>query len=149
MQNQYVVFQLEDELYGVDILQVRGIEKMLPLTRVPNAPSFVKGVCNLRGSVIPVIDLKKRLGLQPNRDDSNAKIIIVNVGKQTVGMTIDAAADVVSLDSGDVEPSPSLSSGIDAEFISGVAKINNRLLIILDMERILTVDQINLLDKLG
>jgi len=58
MQNQYVVFQLEDELYGVDILQVRGIEKMLPLTRVPNAPSFVKGVCNLRGSVIPVIDLK-------------------------------------------------------------------------------------------
>lgn len=149
MLKQYVVFQLEDELYGVEILQVRGIEKVLPLTRVPNAPSFVKGVCNLRGSVIPVIDLKKRLGLSSSGDDSNAKIIIVNVGKQVVGMTIDAAADVVSLDSSQVEPSPSLVSGIDAQFISGVAKVSNRLLIILDMESILTTDQINLLDKLG
>ncbi len=148
MLKQYVVFQLEDELYGVEILQVRGIEKMLPLTRVPNAPSFVKGVCNLRGSVIPVIDLKKRLGLSSGAEDSNAKIIVVNVGKQIVGMTIDAAADVVSLDSNQVEPSPSLVSGIDAQFISGVAKVSNRLLIILDMERILTADQINLLDRL-
>jgi len=145
--NQYVVFQLEDELYGVDIRQVRGIEKLLPLTRVPNAPSFVKGVCNLRGSVIPVIDLKKRLSL-PGQQDKNAKIIIVNVGKQIVGMTIDATADVVSLNSEDVEPSPSLISGIDSEFIHGVAKVSNRLLIILDMERILTVEQVNLLDSL-
>lgn len=149
MLNQYVVFQLEDELYGVEILQVRRIEKMLPLTRVPNAPSFVKGVCNLRGSVIPVIDLKKRLGLPSGHEDGNTKIVVVNVGKQVVGMTIDAEADVVSLDSDQVEPSPALVSGIDAEFISGVAKINNRLLIILDTERILTVDQINLLDNLG
>ncbi|MGI6364559.1 MAG: chemotaxis protein CheW [Bacillota bacterium] len=149
MLKQYVVFQLEDELYGVEILQVRGIEKMLPLTRVPNAPSFVKGVCNLRGSVIPVIDLKKRLGLASTGEVSDAKIIIVNVGKQVVGMTIDAAADVVSLDSNQVEPSPTLVSGIDAQFISGVAKVSNRLLIILDMERILTADQIDDLKKLG
>ena len=149
MLKHYVVFQLEDELYGVEILQVRGIEKMLPLTRVPNAPSFVKGVCNLRGSVIPVIDLKKRLGLASTGEVSDAKIIIVNVGKQVVGMTIDAAADVVSLDSNQVEPSPTLVSGIDAQFISGVAKVSNRLLIILDMERILTADQIDDLKKLG
>lgn len=148
MLNQYVVFQLEDELYGVDIHQVRGIEKLLPLTRVPNAPKFVKGVCNLRGSVIPVIDLKKRLDL-PGKQDENAKIIIVNIGKQTVGMTIDAAADVVSINSQEVEPSPALVSGIDAEFIQGVAKISNRLLIILNLERILTVDQIHLLDNMG
>lgn len=149
MLKQYVVFQLEDELYGVEILQVRGIEKMLPLTRVPNAPSFVKGVCNLRGSVIPVIDLKKRLGLASTEEASNAKIIVVNIGKQIVGMTIDAAADVVSLDSNQVEPSPTLVAGIDAQFISGVAKVSNRLLIILDMERILTADQIEDLQKLG
>ena len=147
MLNQYVVFQLEDELYGVNILQVRGIEKMLPLTRVPNAPPFVKGVCNLRGSVIPVIDLKKKLGL-PQKEDPTAKIIVVNVGKHTVGMTIDEAADVVTLDASEVEPSPSLVAGIDAEYISGVAKVHNRLLIILDMERILTADQINLLNEL-
>lgn len=145
---QFVVFQLEDELYGVNIHQVRGIEKMLPLTRVPNAPSFVKGVCNLRGSVIPVIDLKKRLAISETKDDKNAKIIIVNVDRHMVGMTIDAANDVVSIDASNVEPSPSLISGIDAEFIHGVAKVSNRLLVILDLERILTVDQISLLENL-
>lgn len=146
MLKQFVVFHLEDELYGVDIHQVRGIEKLLPLTRVPNAPSFVKGVCNLRGSVIPVIDLKKRLDIPGGLDESKAKIIIVNIGRQTVGMTIDAAADVVSFESEDIEPSPSLVTGIDVEFIEGVAKISNRLLIILSLERILTVDQVRLLD---
>jgi len=149
MLNQYVVFQLEEELYGVDIHQVRHIEKLPPLTRVPNAPPFVRGVCNFRGSVIPVIDLKKRLDIQGSQDDANAKIIIVNIGRQTVGMTIDAAADVVSINSQEVEPSPSLVTGIDVEFIQGVAKISNRLLIILDLERILTVDQVNVLDKMG
>lgn len=149
MLNQYVVFHLEDELYGVDIHQVRGIEKILPLTRVPNAPAFVRGVCNLRGSVIPVIDLKQRLAIPGGLDEANAKIIIVNIGKQTVGMTIDAAADVVSIESQDVEPSPTLVTGIDTEFIQGVAKISNRLLIILNLERILTVDQATLLGKMG
>lgn len=148
MANQFVVFQLEEELYGVDIHQVRGIEKVLPLTRVPNAPSYVKGVCNLRGSVIPVIDLKERLSLTKTLDEKNAKIIIINVGKNTVGMTIDGANDVVSIDPKEIEPSPSLVSGIDAEFIQGVAKISNRLLVILDLERILTVDQISQLAAL-
>lgn len=117
---------------------------MLSLTRVPNAPPFVIGVCNLRGSVIPVIDLKQRLALPSNLDE-NAKIIFVNVGKQVVGMTIDSAVDVTSIDSDEIEPSPSLVTGIDSQFIQGVAKVSNRLLIILDMERVLTVDQLNVL----
>ncbi|HOC05836.1 MAG: chemotaxis protein CheW [Bacillota bacterium] len=144
MLKQFVVFPLEDELYGVDIHQVMRIEKMLSLTRVPNAPPFVIGVCNLRGSVIPVIDLKQRLALPSNLDE-NAKIIFVNVGKQVVGMTIDSAVDVTSIDSDEIEPSPSLVTGIDSQFIQGVAKVSNRLLIILDMERVLTVDQLNVL----
>ncbi|MDD2282339.1 MAG: chemotaxis protein CheW [Eubacteriales bacterium] len=147
MLKQFVVFQLEDELYGIDIHQVMRIEKMLPLTRVPNAPSFVIGVCNLRGSVVPVIDLKKRLAL-PSRQDENAKIIIVNAGKQVVGMTIDATVDVSSIESDEIEPSPALVTGIDSQFIQGVAKISNRLLIILDMERVLTVDQFNVLENM-
>lgn len=147
MHKQYVVFQLEDELYGVDIHQVTRIEKMMPLTRVPNAPPFVLGVCNLRGSVIPVIELKKRLGL-PSHPDENAKVIIVNIGKQLVGMIIDASVDVTSLDSSEIEPSPSLVTGVDARFIQGVAKISNRLLIILDMERVLSVDQLNVLETM-
>lgn len=108
MLKQFVVFPLEDELYGVDIHQVMRIEKMLSLTRVPNAPPFVIGVCNLRGSVIPVIDLKQRLALPSNLDE-NAKIIFVNVGKQVVGMTIDSAVDVTSIDSDEIEPSPAWS----------------------------------------
>jgi purine-binding chemotaxis protein CheW len=147
MLKQFVVFPLEDELYGVDIHQVMRIEKMLPLTRVPNAPSFVIGVCNLRGSVIPVIDLKQRLTL-PSNIDENAKIIFVHVGKQVVGMTIDSSVDVTSIDSDEIEPSPSLVTGIDSQFIQGVAKISNRLLIVLDMERVLTLDQLNVLADL-
>lgn len=147
MLKQFVVFPLEDELYGVDIHQVMRIEKMLPLTRVPNAPPFVIGVCNLRGSVIPVIDLKQRLTL-PSKLDENAKIIFVNVGKQVVGMTIDSSVDVTSIESDEIEPSPSLVTGIDSQFIQGVAKISNRLLIVLDMERVLTIDQINVLADL-
>lgn len=147
MLKQYVVFPLENELYGIDINQVLRIEKMLPLTRVPSAPPFVVGVCNLRGSVIPVIDLKKRLAL-PSRLDDNAKIIIVSVGKQTVGMTIDASVDVASIQAEEIEPSPSLVTGIDSQFILGVGKHSNRLLIILNMERVLTLDQLDVLDDL-
>lgn len=148
MANQYVVFQLDGEFYGVDIQQVRGIEKSLPLTRVPHAPNFVKGVCNLRGSVIPVIDLKKRLSLPETADEEIARIMIVHVGRFSVGMTIDAANDVVTIDTEDIEPSPSLISGINAEFIQGVAKVNNRLLILLNLQKILTLDQIDELEKL-
>lgn len=144
MLKQYVVFTLADELYGIDIRQVLRIERMLPLTRVPNAPPFVIGVCNLRGSVVPVIDLKKRLALPSHRDE-NAKIVIVNAGKQVVGMTIDASVDVSSIQSEEIEPSPSLVTGIDAQYIQGVAKLGNRLLIILDMDRVLTVDQLGVL----
>lgn len=148
MANQYVVFQLDSEFYGVDIHQVRGIEKSLPLTRVPHAPEFVKGVCNLRGNVIPVIDLKKRLSLPETAEEDIMRIMIVHVGRFSVGMTIDAANDVVSIEPDDIEPSPSLISGINAEFIQGVAKVNNRLLILLDLQKILTLDQIDELEKL-
>ncbi len=149
MANQYVVFQLDDELYGVEITQVRTIEKSLPLTRVPHAPNFVKGVCNLRGSVVPVMDLKKRLSLPETPDEEIDRIMIVNLGRYSVGMTIDSANDVVTIEPDDIEPSPSIISGINAEFIQGVAKVNNRLLIILDLQKILTLDQIGQLEKLN
>jgi purine-binding chemotaxis protein CheW len=145
--NQYVVFQLASEHYAVNITQVRGIEKLLPLTRVPHAPSFVQGVCNLRGSVIPVIDLRRRLSLPIGPENKNARILIVNVDKYTVGMTIDNANDVVTINPGDIEPSPSLVTGIDSEFVRGVARVSNKLLVILDLEKILTVNQVNQLES--
>lgn len=147
MLKQFVIFKLEEEMYGIDINQVLRIEKMMPLTRVPNAPSFVMGVCNLRGSVIPVIDLKKRLSL-PSKLVENAKVIIVNVGKQTAGMTIDSSVDVTMLETEEIEPSPTLVTGIDSQYIYGVAKLSNRLLVILDMDRVLSVDQLEALDRM-
>lgn len=147
MLRQYVIFTLEDELYGIDINQVLRIERMLPLTRVPNAPPFVIGVCNLRGNVVPVIDLRKRLAL-PTHPSENAKIIIVTADTQTVGMKIDSNVDVISIDTDKIEPSPALVTGIDAQFIHGVAKHSNRLLIILDMARVLTVDQLEVLEDM-
>jgi purine-binding chemotaxis protein CheW len=148
MNRQFVVFPLADELYGIDIQQVMRIEKMLPLTRVPNAPPFVIGVCNLRGRVVPVIDLKRRLAL-PSRPNENAKIIISSIGSKVVGMTIDSTVDVSTIQTEEIEPSPALVTGIDTQFIQGVAKLSNRLLIILDVERILSVDQLNVLNDMG
>lgn len=147
MLKQFVIFKLEEEMYGIDINQVLRIEKMMPLTRVPNAPAFVMGVCNLRGSVIPVIDLKKRLSL-PSRQVENAKVIIVNIGSQTAGMTIDSSVDVTMIETDEIEPSPTLVTGIDAQFIFGVAKLSSRLLVILNIDRVLSVDQLEALDSM-
>ncbi|MTI94450.1 MAG: chemotaxis protein CheW [Firmicutes bacterium] len=147
--NQYVIFELADEFYGVDIHQVRGIEKPMSLTRVPNAPEFVQGVCNLRGSVIPVIDLRRRLGLSAGTETKNTRVLIVNVDKYTVGMVIDNANDVVNINPDMIEPSPALVSGIDSEFIRGVAKINNRLLVLLDLNKILSVQEISDLEQIN
>lgn len=149
MANQYVIFELADEFYGVDIHQVRGIEKPMSLTRVPNAPEFVQGVCNLRGSVIPVIDLRRRLGLSAGTETKNTRVLIVNVDKYTVGMVIDNANDVVNINPDMIEPSPALVSGIDSEFIRGVAKINNRLLVLLDLNKILSVQEISDLEQIN
>ncbi|MCF6097054.1 chemotaxis protein CheW [Thermovorax subterraneus] len=134
---QFVVFKLGQEEYGVDIMQVNTIERMMPITRVPKAPDFVEGVINLRGEIIPVIDLKKRFGLASGEITPDTRIIIVMLDDLTVGMIVDSATEVVQLTQDSIEPPPSVAGNISSDFLEGIGKIGDRLLIILNLEKIL------------
>ncbi|HCF06210.1 MAG: putative chemotaxis protein CheW [Desulfomicrobiaceae bacterium] len=138
---QLVTFRIGEEEFGVNILQVQEIIRMLDITKVPKAPDFVEGVINLRGKVIPVIDLRKRFGLPARERDKMSRIIVVEIGTTVVGFIVDAVSEVLRLPASTVEPPPPVVAGLDAEYISGVGKLDDRLLIMLDMDRLLSRDE--------
>lgn len=129
-----VVFALGQEEYAVNILGVYEIIKMLNITRVPKTPYYVEGVINLRGNIIPVVSLRKRFGLNEQVCDDNSRIIIVDIDGNMMGMIVDAVSEVVSLDQSDIEPPPQKVSGIESSYLSGVGKLDNRLLLLLNLE---------------
>lgn len=141
MENQIVVFEVGSEHFGVEIASVESIIKMQPITQLPHVPSFVEGVTNLRGKVLPVIDLRKRFGLTPREADKNSRIIVVNVDQTEVGMIVDEVSEVLTIAEGAVEPAPAITSTVDSSFITGIAKLNQRLVILLDLHRILTNEE--------
>lgn len=135
---QLVTFRLGKEEYSLDILSVQEIIRHMDITRVPNAPAFVEGVINLRGKVIPVLDLRKRFGLGIEEMTSHARIIVVDIGSKTVGFRVDSVSEVLRLPADKVEPPPTLTAGIGSEYIKGVGKLDGRLLILLDVTSVLT-----------
>lgn len=144
-----VVFALAHEEYGVEVEKVRTIERMLPMTRVPKTPPFIKGVINLRGVVTPVIDLRGRFGLPESEYTENTRIIIVSVKDIEVGMIADFANDVLDIDSDAIENPPEIAGGIKAKYLRGVAKLgDNRLLILLNLEEVLNKSEIIQLENL-
>ncbi len=132
-----IVFRLAQEDFGVDVAQVRSIERVQAITFVPKAPSFVKGVINLRGSVIPVIDLRERLALAIAAETSDTRFIVVNVLHQDVAFIVDAANDVTDIDRTSLEPAPASFGSVDIAYLQGVAKLKDKLLILLNLENIL------------
>jgi purine-binding chemotaxis protein CheW len=134
---QLVTFRLGEEEYALDILTVREINRMMEITRVPRAPDFIEGVVNLRGNVIPVLDLRKRFGLPPRERDKATRIIVTEVGTRVVGFIVDMVKEVLRIRSDTVEP-PGEITGVDAEYILGVGKVEDRLLILLDVDKVLT-----------
>lgn len=136
---QLVVFKLLDAEYGVAILQVQEIIKPTAITRVPQAAAYIKGVINLRGSIIPVIDLKDRLNLAVTAENEGSRIVITNVNDITVGLVVDAVTEVLSLPTENVESTPGLTEAQGKEYISGVGKLGNRLIILLDLPAVLGV----------
>lgn len=133
---QLVVFKLGREEYGVSILQVQEIKRMMDITRVPHSPDFIKGVINLRGSVLPVIDLKKRLDLPPADYTDDTRIIIVKVDELVVGLIVDAVSEVSTISSGNIEPPAMVASGVSAQYLQGVGKQDDKLLILLNLPAI-------------
>lgn len=143
-----IVFTLGREEYGIEVDKVRTIERMMPITRVPKTPDFVKGVINLRGVVIPVIDLRGRFGLEETEPGDNSRIIIVAANDLEVGFIVDSANDVMDLMSDRVENPPEVVGGIKAKYLSGVAKIDdNRLLILLNLAEVLNRSEIIQLEQ--
>jgi purine-binding chemotaxis protein CheW len=134
---QLVSFNIGQEEFGLGIQSIQEINRMVDITRVPNSPEFVSGVINLRGKVIPIINLRKRFGFPPKENDRNTRIIVVELGNMVVGFVVDAVSEVLRIPKSITEPPPSIVAGIGSEYITAVAKLENRLLILLDLERIL------------
>lgn len=137
-ENKMIVFQLKGNEYAVPVGQVRAIEKVLHITRVPNTASFIKGVINLRGVIIPIIDLQNRLGIGKIEPTEKTRIIIVSMDNIEVGLMVDGANDVLDIPVEAVEPQPEVVNSVKAEFISSVANLNKRLIMIMSLEKIVS-----------
>jgi len=138
---QLVSFFIEDEEFAVDILYVQEINRMLQVTKVPNAPDYVNGVINLRGRVIPVINLRLRLGMPRKEPDKNTRIIVMEVDEKTVGFIVDSVNEVLRIPQDVTEAPPSLAMGINSDYIKSVGKLEDRLLILIDLEKILSKEE--------
>jgi purine-binding chemotaxis protein CheW len=134
---QLVIFRLAKEEYGLPITKVQEINRLVPITKLPQTPSFMEGIINLRGRIIPVIDLRKRFSLAVSEYNDDTRIIIVEVSGQTVGIIVDAVTEVVRLPVASVEPPPPTFI-LEAQYIYGVGKVDDRLLILLEIDNILT-----------
>jgi purine-binding chemotaxis protein CheW len=150
---QLVGFIIGKEYFGVDILMVQEIIRSTPITSVPNSPDFIEGVINLRGSIIPVIDLRKRLNLnkhQKNLNKDDTWIIILDVEGRVTGFIVDKVTEVLKIEDGSIESPPEIvMAGLKSQYIQGVCKIDKRLLILLNFNRILLFDEIKKLKDLG
>jgi len=138
---QLVSFNIGSEEFGVDILKVQEINRMVEITKVPQAPHYVEGVINLRGKVIPIIDLRKRFNLEVKEYDKNTRIVVVDIGGNIMGMVVDSVSEVLRLPSDTIEPPPEIAAGVNSEYIKGVAKLEDRLLIFLDLSKVIDVDE--------
>lgn len=137
---QYVIFKLGEEYYGVDIYNVKTIEKVSQFTRVPNSPNYIKGVINLRGEVVAVMDIRKRLGLDSIEIDNDTRIIIVNDEDMVLGLMVDSSSEVIQLNNNEIDNPPSIGDSISSEYINGIGKKDGRIIILLNLSKILGLD---------
>ncbi|TAJ07394.1 MAG: chemotaxis protein CheW [Nitrospirae bacterium] len=135
--SQFVTCHVDGEEFAVDILSVQEIIRMVEITRVPKSPSFVEGVINLRGRIIPVLDLRRRLGVPEAARTAQSRIVVVMVRGRVVGLVVDSVSEVLRIPKSAMEPAPSLGATVGAEFIQGVGRLEDRLLTLLDLKRLL------------
>mgnify|MGYP002565341047 CR=1 FL=1 len=135
-----IVFQIKDKEYAIPVDKVSGIEKLLHITRVPKAVQLVKGVINLRGVITPIIDLRVRFGLEELEYNDSTRIIVVILDDMEVGLIVDSANDVLDIPVDSIEPQPEVVGHAASEYISGVAKIEKRLLVLINLEKALSLE---------
>jgi purine-binding chemotaxis protein CheW len=140
--SQYLTFRLAGEEYGVEILRVQEIKGYVPITPIPNTPGYIKGVMNLRGTIVPVVDLRTKLAMAESAVNQFTVIIVVTVGTKVMGMIVDAVSDVLDIPLADIRPTPDFGASVDARFIHGMAKAGDKLVVLLDIERVLGGDDV-------
>lgn len=138
---QWVTFRLDDETYGINVMQVQEVLRYTEITPVPGAPSYVLGIINLRGNVVTVIDTRQRFGLSPAPITDNTRIVIIEVDRQVVGILADSVAEVVYLRQSEIETAPNVGNEESAKFIQGVCNKNGELLILVDLEKMMSDDE--------
>ncbi|HOQ17040.1 MAG TPA: chemotaxis protein CheW [Defluviitaleaceae bacterium] len=134
---QEVIFKLGNEEYGLDIMKVYGIERYQKITKVPNTPEYIEGIINLRGEVYPIYNLRKKFHMPEKAVDDETKMIIVNSNEMMVGFIVDSVVEIRHIDEDNIKPAPKLISGIDRRYIIGVGEVDDRMIIILDVDLIL------------
>lgn len=138
-----IVFQVKKESYGVDLHQILSIERLQTITPVPKTPDYIKGVLNLRGEIIPVIDLNERIHSEKINPTDENRILIVEIQNMRVGLVVDAATDVIDVELSSIEPPPSIIGGVTQDYVKGVIRRENNILILLDLERVLNLAEID------
>lgn len=149
----YLTFELGEETYGLEILKVQEIMGIMPVTRVPKTPDFVRGVINLRGKVIPVIELRRKFGMDPNEDTERTCIIVVQVAGAdtdvTMGLIVDEVAEVLEITEDRIEPPPSFGSAVDTEFILAMGKVEEKVVMLLDVDKVLSGGELSLVGEVS
>jgi purine-binding chemotaxis protein CheW len=144
---KYLTFFLAGEEYGVEILRVQEIISMMPITRVPRTPPYIRGVINLRGKVIPIMDLREKFGM-PAAVEPEQVMIVVQVAGVQIGVVADKVSEVASIAEADIDPTPDFGAGFHTEFLLGLGKSNGRLRLLLDIERVLSTDEVHALSTM-
>jgi purine-binding chemotaxis protein CheW len=146
---EYLTFTLGAEEYGIDILKVQEIRGYEAVTKIANAPPFIKGVINLRGVIVPIVDLRIKFNLDGETYDQFTVVIILNIGKRVMGVVVDGVSDVIQLSSDNLRPSPEFGSVLDTRYILGLGTVENRMIIVVDIERLMTSQEMSLVESAG
>lgn len=147
-QREFLTFTLGEEEYGIEILKVQEIRGYDAVTRIANTPSFIKGVINLRGTIVPIVDMRIKFGLGHVEYNQFTVVIILNVAKRVVGMVVDGVSDVITLEAEQIRAAPELGASLDTRYIIGLGTIDQRMIILVDIEKLMTSREMELVDDM-
>jgi purine-binding chemotaxis protein CheW len=145
--NEFLAFTLGGEEYGINILRVQEIRGYEPVTRIANAPAFIKGVVNLRGTIVPIVDMRIKLSLGAPTYDQLTVVIILNIAGRVVGMVVDSVSDVTTLSDEQVKPAPEIGTSFDSDFLIGLGTLGERMLILMDIDKLMSSSEMGLFDQ--
>lgn len=146
---EFLIFTLGNEEYGIDILKVQEIRGYDQVTRIANTPAFIKGVTNLRGVIVPIIDLRVKFAQQDVSYDENTVVIVLNFGLRVVGIVVDGVSDVLSLTTEQIRPAPEFAVTLATEYLTGLGSLGERMLILVDIEKLLSSEELSLVDSMA